>query len=168
MTLPVDLFVPVTLVLMIIGMFLSLVPIMPGSLVVWGIAFAAAALDSFQRITPVAFGIMTIIMVISQLSDFWLPLFGVRSGGLSCAASIGSIIGGMIGTFVIPVPLLGTLIGCVVGAWAVDYWQRRQMDAAMVAGKEAARLFAVGYAIRFISSLLIFIVFIISIITNNP
>jgi hypothetical protein len=167
MTLPVDLFVPVTLVLMIIGVFLSLVPILPGSLVVWGIALAAALLDNFQRISPAAFVVMTIIMVISQLSDFWLPLFGVRSGGLSCAASIGSIVGGMVGTFIIPVPLLGTLIGAIVGALAVDYLQRQNVDTAVTAGKEAARLFAIGYAVRFISSLMIFIVFIISLVTQG-
>jgi hypothetical protein len=104
MTLPVDLFIPVTLVLMIAGVFLSLVPILPGSLVVWGIALVAGLIDNFQRITPTAFVVMTIIMVIGQLSDFWLPLFGIQSGGLSCTASIGSMSGGMVGTFIIPVP----------------------------------------------------------------
>jgi hypothetical protein len=167
MTLPVDLFIPVTLVLMIAGVFLSLVPILPGSLVVWGIALVAGLIDNFQRITPTAFVVMTIIMVIGQLSDFWLPLFGIQSGGLSCTASIGSIIGGMVGTFIIPVPILGTLIGAIIGAWLVDYLQRRNMDTAVTAGKEAARLFAIGYAVRFISSLLIFIVFMISIVTQR-
>jgi hypothetical protein len=41
------------------------------------------------------------------------------------------------------------------------------MDTAVTAGKEAARLFAIGYAVRFISSLLIFIVFMISIVTQR-
>lgn len=166
MTLPVDLFIPITFALMVLGVFLSLIPVLPGSLVVWVIALAAGLIDNFQRITPTAFIIMTVVMVVSQLSDFWLPLFGVKSGGLSCAASLGSIVGGIVGTFVIPVPLLGTLIGAVAGALIVDYIQRRNVDTAISAGKEAARLFAVGYAVRFISSVLILIVFIISVMTR--
>jgi uncharacterized protein YqgC (DUF456 family) len=158
----VDLFIPASVILMLIGVFLSLIPVLPGSLVVWGIALAAAYIDNFQRVTPVAIGIMTVIMVISQLSDFWLPLFGVRSGGLTCAASLGSIAGGIVGTLVIPIPLLGTLVGTIVGALIVDYIQRQQVETAVAAGTEAARLFAIGYAVRFVSSVLIFIVFIIA------
>ncbi len=167
MTLPVDLFVPITFILMIIGVFLSLIPVLPGSLVVWLIALAAGLIDNFQRITPPAFVVMTIIMVVSQLSDFWLPFFGVRAGGLTCAASIGSIIGGMVGTFIIPIPLIGTLLGAVAGALVVDFIQRQNVDTAVIAGKEAARLFAIGYAVRFISSAMLFVVFVISVVTRN-
>jgi uncharacterized protein len=160
-----DLFVPVTLALMIVGVFIALIPVMPGSLVVWAIALAAGIIDGFTRITPATMIVMTIIMVVSQLSDFWLPLLGVQTGGLSCAASLGSFVGGIVGTFLIPIPLVGTLIGCVAGALIVEYLQRRQIAPAMRAGEQAAKLFAVGYAIRFISSVAILIVYIVSLVT---
>jgi uncharacterized protein YqgC (DUF456 family) len=160
-----DLFAPVTIILMILGTVIALIPVMPGSLVVWLIAIAAAFIDGFTRITPTAMIIITLVMLISQLSDLWLPLLGVQTGGLSCAASLGSFVGGMIGTFVIPVPLLGTLIGCVVGALVVEYLQRRQLSPAMKAGEQAAKLFAIGYAIRLISSVMIVIVYVVSLVT---
>ena len=160
-----DLFVPVSLILMILGIFIALIPIMPGSLVVWAIALVAGIIDGFTRITPTAMIVMTAIMLISQLSDLWLPLIGVQTGGLSCAASLGSFVGGIVGTILIPIPLLGTLIGCVAGALIVDYLQRQQFGSAINAGRQAANLFAIGYAIRFISSLGILVVYIVSLVT---
>lgn len=165
MTLPeiaANLFVPVTIVLMLLGVVIALIPIMPGSLVVWLIALAAAAIDGFQRISPAAMIAMTVVMVISQLSDFWLPLLGVQTGGLTCASSLGALVGGLAGTFLIPIPLLGTLIGTVAGALLIEYLRHGRATPAIAAGKQAARLFAIGYALRLISSLIIVIIYIVS------
>ncbi len=161
------LFVPLTIILMLVGFLLSLIPILPGSLIVWLIALIAGLIDGFQQISIGALILMTIIMAVSQLSDLWLPLFGVKTGGLSCAAALGSLVGGLIGTFLIPIPLLGTLIGTVAGALLVEYIQRGQMEPAMRAGEQAARLFAVGYAIRIFSSLAIVIVYVVSLAASG-
>jgi hypothetical protein len=162
-----SLFVPVTVIAMIIGVFLSLVPVLPGSLIVWAIALVAGLIDGWTRISPTAMIIMSIIMVVSQLSDFWLPLLGVQTGGMGCLTSVGSFVGGIVGTIFIPIPIVGTLIGVVAGALLVEYLQRQQVDPAVQAGKQAAKLFAIGYAIRFISSLAIFFVYIFTLATSS-
>jgi len=165
MTLPeiaANLFAPVTIILMLLGVVVALIPVMPGSLVVWLIALAAAAIDSFQRISPAAMIVMTVVMIVSQLSDFWLPLLGVQTGGLSCASSLGALVGGLAGTFLIPIPLLGTLIGTVAGALLIEYIRRGQATPAIAAGKQAARLFVIGYALRLVSSVIIVITYIVS------
>jgi hypothetical protein len=161
-----SLFVPVTVIAMFIGVFLSLVPVLPGSLIVWAIALVAGLIDGWTRITPASMIVMSIIMVVSQLSDFWLPLLGVQTGGMGCLTSIGSFLGGIVGTIFIPIPIVGTLIGVVAGALLVEYLQRQQVDPAVRAGKQAAKLFAIGYAIRFVSSLAIFLVFIFTLATS--
>ncbi|MDX2140054.1 MAG: DUF456 domain-containing protein [Chloroflexota bacterium] len=162
-----SLFVPVTVIAMFIGVFLSLVPVLPGSLIVWAIALVAGLIDGWTRITPAAMIVMSIIMVVSQLSDFWLPLLGVQTGGMGCLTSIGSFVGGIVGTIFIPIPIVGTLIGVVAGALLVEFLQRQQVDPAVQAGKQAAKLFAIGYAIRFISSLAIFFVYIFTLATSS-
>lgn len=170
MTLPeiaANLFAPVTIILLVLGTVVALIPIMPGSLVVWLIALAAAIIDGFQRISPAAMIAMTVVMVVSQLSDFWLPLLGVKTGGMSCAASMGSLIGGIAGTFLIPIPLLGTLIGTVVGALLIEYARRGQATPALAAGQQAARLFVIGYSLRLISSLAIVVIYIISLASSS-
>ena len=123
---------------------------------------AAAAIDGFQRISPPAMIAMTVVMAVSQLSDFWLPLLGVQTGGLSCASSLGALVGGLAGTFLIPIPLLGTLIGTVAGALLIEFARRGQATPAITAGKQAARLFVIGYALRLVSSVIIVIIYIAS------
>jgi hypothetical protein len=140
---------------------------MPGSVIPWLIALVAASLNGFQSITPAAMIVMTIIMVISQLSDFWLPLFGIQGGGMTCLASLGAFVGGIAGTFLVPLPILGTLIGTVAGALVVDYIHRRQLSTAMAAGQQAAKLFVIGYAVRVGSSLLVAVVFFVSLAING-
>ena len=165
MTLPeiaANLFAPVTVVLLLLGVVVALIPVMPGSLVVWLIALAAAAIDGFQQISPTAMILMTAVMAISQLSDFWLPLLGVQTGGLSCASSIGALVGGFAGTFLIPIPILGTLIGTVAGALLTEYVRRGQATPAIAAGQKAAKMFVIGYSLRLVSSVIIVIIYIVS------
>jgi uncharacterized protein YqgC (DUF456 family) len=110
---------------------------------------------------------MTVTMIISITSDFWLPLLGVKTSGLSCLSAIGSIIGGLVGTFVIPVPIIGTLIGTVFGALIIEYVALREKTKALRAGQTALKLFVVGYILELIFTFAIFIVFLISIATTG-
>jgi uncharacterized protein len=158
---------PIMLIALAISFFVSLIPVMPGPIIVWVVAIAAAFFEQFDRITPLAIGIMTLIMLAGMLSDFWLPLLGMKSGGISCFASIGSFIGGIVGTIFIPIPLVGTLIGCVAGALIAEFIQQRRLDPAVGAGKEAARLFVLGYVVRVVTGLAICIVFLISLIVTG-
>jgi hypothetical protein len=162
-----NLFAPISIILMIIAVVIAAIPVMPGSLIPWLVALAAGIANGFQAITPAAMIVMTVIMIVSQLSDFWLPLLGVQGGGMSCLASIGAFAGGMAGTFLIPIPIVGTLIGTVAGALIADYVQRRRLESAVTAGKEAARLFVIGYVIRIGSSVLVAVVFFISLAANR-
>jgi len=67
-------------------------------------------LTGWERFTPAAAWFSTAIMLIAMTNDFWLPLFGVKGGGMSGQAALGSFVGGVIGTFAIPIPLIGSLI----------------------------------------------------------
>jgi hypothetical protein len=161
------LYVPVTIILLIIALILAAIPVMPGSVLPWLVALAAAVIDGFGQITTHALIVMTIVMVISQLSDFWLPLLGIQTGGMSCLGAVGAFAGGLIGTFAIPIPLVGTLAGSVLGALVVDYLHQRQVGAAIEAGKQAAKLFVVGYAVRIVSSILVVAIAIFSLVLPN-
>lgn len=159
--------VSISSLLMVIALIFSFVPIMPGPVLVWAVGMISAALLQFERVTPIAAAGMTIVMIVGVASDFWLPMLGVQSGGISCLTSIGSFIGGILGTFFIPIPILGTLLGCIIGAVVVEYMMRRRLRETVQAGKEAAKLFIIGYIVEVITSILIFVVFIVSIVTTG-
>ena len=107
---------------MAIGLLLAFIPIMPGTMIVWIIGMVAAVLDQFQHITPTAAVIMTAIMLLGVSSDFWLPALGVKTGGMSCLAAVGSLIGGFLGAHygrrLSPVALRAVIVVVgLIGLW---------------------------------------------------
>lgn len=159
--------ITVSVIAMVIGVFLAFIPVLPGALIVWAIGIVSAWGNHFERITPAAAIVMTVLMAISLTSDYWLPLLGVKTSGLSCLAAIGSIIGGLIGTFVIPIPIIGTLIGTVLGALIIEFAVLREKTRALRAGQVALKLFIIGYILELVMTFAIFGVFIVSIATTG-
>jgi hypothetical protein len=159
--------IPISVIAMVIGVLLAFIPVLPGALIVWAIGIVSAWANHFERITPAAAIVMTILMLTSMSSDFWLPLLGVKTSGLSCLAAIGSIIGGLIGTFIIPIPIIGTLIGTVLGALIIEYVALREKGRALRAGRVALKLFIIGYILELVMTFTIFAVFIVTIISTG-
>lgn len=159
--------ITISVIVMVIGVLLAFIPVLPGALIVWAIGIVSAWANQFERITPAAAIAMTILMLISMTSDFWLPMLGVKTSGLSCLSAIGSIIGGLIGTFVIPIPIVGTLIGTVLGALIIEYAVLREKAKALRAGQAALKLFIIGYILELVMTFAIFAVFIVSIATTR-
>lgn len=159
--------ITISVIVMVIGVILAFIPILPGTLIVWAIGIVTAFLNQFDRVTPAAAIIMTVLMVVSLTSDFWLPMLGVKTSGLSCLAAVGSLIGGLVGTFIIPIPIVGTLIGTVLGALVIEYVALREKARALRAGQTALRLFIVGYILELVTTFAIFGVFIVSIATTT-
>lgn len=153
----------ISLIAMVVVMFASIIPFMPGPIFVWGIGLAAAFLTSFERVTPLAAILMTLLMVGGSTTPYWLPFIGIKGDGLSCLAAVGSIIGGLLGTFLIPIPILGTIIGTVGGALLVEFIHIGETQRAIRAGRVAFRMYLVGMLVDFAFSLSIILVFIISV-----
>lgn len=156
----------VATVMMVGAVILSFVPIMPGPILVWGVAIIFAIFEGFQRMTPVAVGAATLVMILGSTSDLWMNIFGVRTGGLSCLSSIGAFVGGLLGTFFIPIPVIGTIIGSVAGAALVELVRIRELRRAIRAGQTTAKMMAISYAVQLSASLIIFVIYIISIQTT--
>jgi uncharacterized protein len=147
---------------MLLGIVFGVLPVIPGSVVVWAIAAIAGAITQFERVTVGAVLIITVIMIVQVTSDWWLPVLGVRTSGLTCPAALGSMVGGIIGTFVLPIPILNTLIGTVAGALVVDYFFRRRRKLAIEAGKSAFKLFIVSFILEGIASIMMLCIFLFS------
>src|SRR5690349_17525193 len=118
-------------ILMVAALVVSFIPILPGTVIVWIAAMAIGLISQWARFTTVAGIAATAIMIFSVSSDFWLPALGIKTGGLTCLGAIGSLIGGLIGTFLIPLPVCGTLVGAVLGALIIEMIHFRNMQKAL-------------------------------------
>ena len=152
----------ISLIAMVVVTIASIIPFMPGPIFIWGIGLATAFLTGFTRITPLATVIMTLLMIAGSTTPYWLPLFGMRGEGISCLTSVGSIVGGLVGTFVIPIPILGTILGSIGGALIVEFMRIGEIQRAMRAGRVAFKMYLVGAFIDFAFCMSIIAVFLIS------
>ncbi len=153
--------------LMIVTLVLAFIPILPGPLMPWAVAIVYGILTGWQRVTPLAALIVTLLMLVGVTADYWRPLLGAKTTGMGCRTSLGSFAGGFIGTFLIPIPLLGTVIGLVAGALLIELAQFGNLRKAMGAGRAALKQFVVGYALTIAISVAIFVVYLISILSTQ-
>lgn len=104
----------ITLFTMMIGMIFTLIPPIPGTLVIWGATLGYGLVLGWEKLGWWAFSLITILMIVGIVADILGGQFGARMGGASCLAIIvGTIVGLLLG-FVIS--LIGTpLLGCLAG-----------------------------------------------------
>jgi len=155
------------IILMIIALFVSLIPFIPGPALLWAIAVIYAVLDDFERVPIIAVIFMTMFMIIGATSEFWLRYIGMKGRGGSCWGFLGSFIGGIIGTIVIPIPILGTLLGAILGALIIEFMRLGEIMDALKSGRAVLEMYLVNIVIEFALSLMIFSIFLFSVWVTN-
>ncbi len=154
-------------ILMVGTVILAFIPVLPGPVLAWAVAIIYAIIEGFQRVTPVAAIGLTVVMLLGSTSDLWMNFFGVRTGGLSCLSSIGAFIGGLVGTFSIPIPVIGTLIGSIAGAVLIELVRLGELRRAIKAGQTTAKMMAISYAVQLSATLIIFVIYLVSVQTTT-
>ena len=122
--------------LIFLGLVGSVLPIVPGPLLIWLGAFAWAWGDGFQRMGWLMLTVLGILALITWGIDLMLNAAFTPKVGASWKTIFGSIGGGIAGalllTFEIPVvgTLIGAFLGSVAGVWLVELWMKRDRNAA--------------------------------------
>lgn len=157
-----SLIIGLTLVTMIGVLLVALLPFVPGPLLMWLVALIFGLIDQFDRLPLLIFAVMTAFMLLGMTTDIWLTWLGIKSSGASCWSGVGTILGGIIGTFFIPVPLCGTFIGATVGALGFELLRARSLREAMIASQAAATTFVYGFLFEIVATVVIFLLFLVS------
>jgi uncharacterized protein YqgC (DUF456 family) len=158
--------IPLTIFLMVIGLFLAFVPLVPATALQWAIAMIFAAADGFHRVTVPAAVIITLLMLAGSTSGIWLPYFGMKGKGVSCIGLTAFMIGCMVGVL-IPIPIIGSMIGGIIAVVVVEFARVGTWRAAVQGGVAATRVMILGFVFEFVFSLAIFLTFLISLATTG-
>lgn len=106
----------VTCLIFLIGLITSLLPVVPGSVIVWlGVIthrLWIGADDSVSWKIVILSGILTLI---GLLGDLVLGMWGARKFGASWKGAVGALLGAFIGFF-LPPPLFWLIVGPILGA----------------------------------------------------
>lgn len=103
-------------ILVALGLLGTVLPVLPGALLVFAGLFLAAWAQDFTRVGPWGLAIIGALMALSFAVDLIASVAGAKRVGASPKALIGAAIGGLVGVFFgLPGILLGPFIGAVLG-----------------------------------------------------
>ena len=103
-------------ILVLAGVLGTVLPVLPGALLVFGGLFLAAWAQDFTRVGLWGIVIIFMLLVLAFAADFLASVLGAKRVGASPKALIGAALGGFVGVFFgLPGILLGPFIGAVLG-----------------------------------------------------
>ena len=104
------------LALVIVGLLGTVLPVIPGVLLVFAGLFLAAWADGYARVGWVGISIIAALALLALVADFVASLLGAKRVGASPQALVGATVGGVIGLFLgLPGMILGPFVGAVGG-----------------------------------------------------
>jgi uncharacterized protein YqgC (DUF456 family) len=115
------------LALIVIGVIGTVLPALPGAVLVFGGIALAAWIDDFARISGVTLGVLAVLTVLAWAVDFVAGILGAKRAGASPWALVGATVGTLAGVFT---GLWGLLFMPLVGAALGEYAAQRDLHRA--------------------------------------
>jgi uncharacterized protein len=107
--------------LVIVGVIGTVLPVLPGVVLVFAGLFVAAQAQGFTRVGLVGLTIIGALALLAFAVDFFASVMGTKRVGASPKALAGAALGGVIGIF-LGIP--GLIFGPFVGAFLGELWAR--------------------------------------------
>ncbi|HYZ67484.1 MAG TPA: DUF456 domain-containing protein [Mycobacterium sp.] len=134
-----------------VGLVGIVVPLLPGTLLVFG-AIAVWAVDEHSVTSWVTLGVVTALLAVSTLIKYLWPARRMRAADVSTCSLMAGAVLGIIGFFVIPV--LGLVIGFVLGIYLAELAKRRDQRIAWTSTKHALKGVALSIGVELCGALL--------------
>lgn len=164
-TIPLDIQSLLAYLLIVAGLAGAVIPVLPGPLLIWLGAFVWAWGDGFQQLGWPTLIVLAVLAVASWGSDLALSTIFTRRAGASWRAIGGGVLGGILGSVLLSgLPILGTIAGAILGAvlgmYAVEYWLKRDSQAAMAAVRAYMGSVLVATIVELFISLFMILIFV--------
>jgi uncharacterized protein len=134
-----------------VGLAGILVPVLPGTLLVFG-AIAVWAAVEHDVTSWVTLGVVAVLIAVSTLIKYTWPVRRMRAAEVSTWSLVAGAVLGIIGFFVIPV--LGLVIGFVLGIYLAELTRRRDQRVAWASTVHALKGVALSVGVELCGALL--------------
>lgn len=114
-----------------LGLAGTVLPILPGTLLVWGGIVLGAWIDNFTRVGTTTVWVISALAVLAWALDYVAGLLGASKAGASRQALLGAAIGTVAGLFM---GFVGVLFMPLVGAAIGEYLARKDHNRAVRVG----------------------------------
>lgn len=117
--------------LILVGLAGTVLPVLPGTVLVWGGVLLGAWIDDFARVSVTTVVVISVLAVLAWGLDYAAGLLGAQKAGASKLALIGAALGTVVGLFM---GLVGVLFMPLVGAAVGEYMARKDEARAVKVG----------------------------------
>jgi uncharacterized protein len=142
--------------LVLIGLFGTLLPVVPGVPLIFAGLWLIAWTDGFAKVSMLTVSILGFIAIFSMLIDFFASLITTKKVGASKTAMWGVVIGGVLGLFA---GVFGLFFGAAIGALVGELIAYRDASRATTVGLAAGLGFVIGFVAKIVLSLLMLGIF---------
>jgi len=134
-----------------VGLVGIVVPLLPGTMLVFA-AIAVWAVAEHNVTSWVTLGVVAALLAVSTLIKYLWPARRMRAADVSTWSLVAGAVLGIVGFFVIPV--LGLLIGFVLGIYLAELAKRHDQRVAWTSTKHALKGVALSVGIELCGALL--------------
>lgn len=117
--------------LVVLGLAGTVLPVLPGTLLVWAGIVLGAWIDDFARVSVTTVVVITVLGVLAWALDYVAGLMGAQKAGASKQALVGAAVGTVAGLFM---GLVGVLFMPLVGAAMGEYLAQKDHQRAARVG----------------------------------
>jgi uncharacterized protein YqgC (DUF456 family) len=121
----------VSVALILVGLAGTVLPVLPGTILVWGGIVLGAWIDDFTRVGMTTVVVISVLAVLAWGLDYVAGLMGAQKAGASKLALLGAAVGTVLGLFM---GLVGVFFMPLVGAAVGEYLARRDQTRALKVG----------------------------------
>ena len=147
-----DLFIKaVALTAMLVG--LLVLPLLPGLVIIWVAALGYGLALGVSTFGWVVLAILTVLMLGGSIIDNILMGTQAHKEGAPWWAILLATLAAIVGTFVIPIPIIGGILAALATLFAIEWIRRKDWHKALASLKGMAVGWGWAFVIRFIMGL---------------
>jgi uncharacterized protein YqgC (DUF456 family) len=150
-----------TAIIIAIGLFGCVVPVLPGPPLVWLGALYYAWRTNWEQVSIPTLVLLLVLALAASTSNLWLSALGAKKTGASGWATLASFAGGLIGLIVASFP--GMLIGSIGAIVAVEYSRHRDWSKVLKASGGYLAGYLLSMVVELVTSLVIVGILLLSI-----
>jgi len=136
---------------MLVG--LLTLPILPGLVIIWAAALGYGLASGFSTLGWVIFAILTVLMIAGTVIDNIMMGKSAHKEGAPWWAVMLALLAAIVGSFVIPIPIIGGILAALVTLFVIEYIRNKDWRKALASLKGMAIGWGWAFLIRLIIGL---------------
>lgn len=149
---------------MAVGLVGTILPLLPGTFLIWGAALVYGLVDGFDGLGPWLFGLITVVLILGTILEYALPTRGGADRGAPKQVLVFGAMFGVIGFFVIPI--IGLPLGAVLGVLVAERQRTGDWNSAWYTTRGVIRGFGLGVLAEFTAGVIMILLWVAWVISG--